>query len=221
MDGYSDEKHFRDNEELLPQPAVLVAKPSSSTRKLHVLAAFVAGVVACFSLVHFFQHSSSCDINQPPALFSGVETVGVYASPWAGSSEVHNFPPPSPTNADPSLFPTNVGFPGHTATGAEAAVVVTAPSYPIHTGAPGLVAPAFEDDDGEEDDDFDLFRHWGNLSPWFTVKKGAFGVNAKPDEPDTCSITGVHLLHRHGARYPTSFGELCSFISVIHISSAE
>ena len=62
------------------------------------------------------------------------------APPYAGSTEVHPFPPATPTNAFPSLFPTGLGYAGYTATGAEPALVATAPAYPVHTGAPQLIA---------------------------------------------------------------------------------
>ncbi|GJE91986.1 phosphoglycerate mutase-like protein [Phanerochaete sordida] len=224
MGTYSDIKYGDGDDELLPQPAALRAKPPPWNRKLHVLAGFVVGILTCLSVLHFYHSSSTCNIVQ---VLSPTGSVELYASPWAGSSEVHHFPPPSPTNANPKLFPTDVGFAGHTATGAEPALVVTAPSYPIHTGAPGLVAPSFDDDDDgddDDDDDFDLFRHWGNLSPWYTIERGTFGVDAKPDEPDTCSITGVHLLHRHGARYPTSFanyGGPANIAGRLHENAAE
>ncbi|KAJ7894516.1 phosphoglycerate mutase-like protein [Mycena olivaceomarginata] len=80
------------------------------------------------------------------------------------ASSRHNYPPPTPTNAFPSMFPTDVGYAGKTPTGAEPAVVATAPSYPVHTGAPLLVTPdTFSRTKGKK---FDLLTKWGNLSPW-------------------------------------------------------
>ncbi|KAG8690559.1 hypothetical protein FRC11_010746 [Ceratobasidium sp. 423] len=53
-------------------------------------------------------------------------------------------------------------------------------------------------------DGFNLFKSWGNLSPWYSVSSADFGLpDAGVDAPETCRITGVHVLHRHGARYPT------------------
>jgi hypothetical protein len=52
---------------------------------------------------------------------------------------------------------------------------------------------------------FDLFKKWGNLSPWYSVKRGAYGIDSDAGAPDGCKVTGLHLLHRHGARYPTSW----------------
>ncbi|KAH9940025.1 phytase [Epithele typhae] len=135
-----------------------------------------------------------------------------------GETQAHEYPPPSPTNAFPSLFPTDVGYAGPTPTGAEPAVIATAPANPIHTGAPHLLPPlALKNASG-----FDLFTHLGNLSPWFTVKPGTFGVDAGPEPPQGCRITGLHLLHRHGARYPTAsstaYGGPAAFAARLHDS---
>lgn len=47
-------------------------------------------------------------------------------------------------------------------------------------------------------------RYWGSLSPWYSVG-GAFGLpDASPQVPPDCELTQVHILQRHGARYPTS-----------------
>ncbi|KAI0665367.1 phosphoglycerate mutase-like protein [Trametes maxima] len=135
-----------------------------------------------------------------------------FAAPDAGSTNVHHYPPPSPTNAFPSLFPSDVGHAGPTPTGAEPALVATAPAYPIHTGAPHLLGPEALRNHSKQP--FDIFRHWGNLSPWFSVGRNAFGVDAGPEPPQGCCVTGLHLLHRHGARYPTgqaSFGGPANF----------
>lgn len=132
--------------------------------------------------------------------------ANVLAPPYVGSTEVHQFPPATPTNVFPSMFPTEVGHAGPTPTGAEPALIATAPSYPIHSGAAHLVSPTFSKSSANKSD-FDLFKHWGNLSPWFSVGKSAFGLDSSPEAPDTCRVTGLHLLHRHGARYPTGWGK--------------
>ena len=152
------------------------------------------------------EHVSSCAVKSEP------DTVPILASPWTGSTEVHTLPPPSPTNTDWALFPSDVGFAGPTATGAEPAVLITAPAFPKQSGAPQLVVPSdipqggHHDADEDEDEKFDLLRTWGNLSPWFSNKKGAFGVHADPQPPEGCRVTGLHLVHRHGARYPAGEG---------------
>ncbi|PFH52488.1 hypothetical protein AMATHDRAFT_173590 [Amanita thiersii Skay4041] len=149
------------------------------------------------------------------------------APPYVGSSQAHNYPPPSPTNADPSLFPTDVGYAGSTPTGAEPAIIATAPSYPIHSGAAQLVVP--ETVGGKKDTSdahhkkFDMLRYWGNLSPWYSVDKGAFGIDSGPETPEGCQVTGLHFLHRHGARYPTSwasYGGPSNLASRLHQSAS-
>ncbi|KAI0717807.1 phosphoglycerate mutase-like protein [Cerioporus squamosus] len=158
----------------------------------HIVLAYWAGLVSAFLF------SSSLTAYGPSRAKSVLDAD---VAGRAGSTEVHNYPPASPTNAFPSLFPSNVGYAGPTPTGAEPALVATAPSYPIHTGAPHLLSPEALKNDTKGK--FDIFRHWGNLSPWFTVDRGVFGVDAGPEPPAGCRITGLHLLHRHGARYPT------------------
>lgn len=98
-------------------------------------------------------------------------------------------------------------------TGAEPAVIATAPTQPLHTGAPQLVAPAYTSlprpphkPSIPSERPFNLFRAWGNLSPWYSVPRGAFGIDEGAEPPGECVIKGVHVLHRHGARYPTAYG---------------
>ena len=186
---------------------------------ISVGAAFVLGTVACLLAQYaicgtncfkrYDQQSTSAH-TQPAQ-----DDVSVLASPWAGSTVVHKFPPTEPTNAFPSLFPSNVGYAGATPTGAEAAVVATAPAYPLQSGQCNhpLIRPAsFPSDssplkDKKKGDKFNLFRSWGNLSPWFSNEQGRFGVDSSATTPETCRVTGLHFLHRHGARYPTAWGQ--------------
>ena len=141
---------------------------------------------------------------------------GEFAPPYIGSKVIHNYPPTSPTNNFPLLFPTEVGYPGPTGTGAEPALVQTAPVYPKQSGAPLLVPPRPHskdktDDEGEVGgDNFDMLRSWGNLSPWYSVDHGSFGVSGGPETPAGCVVDGVHLLYRHGARYPTEYTAFAS-----------
>ncbi|KAF4615469.1 hypothetical protein D9613_003377 [Agrocybe pediades] len=174
-----------------------------------------------------FTPRTSADCALPTHVSTGEHA---FAPPYVGSTSVHNYPPPKPTNAYPSLFPSDVGYPGGTPTGAEAALVATAPAYPMHTGqcSHELLAPAkIESDVGDDDSDatiskkksFNIFQSWGNLSPWFSIKPGHFGVDSTADAPETCRITGLHFLHRHGARYPTawaSYGGPANFGTKLH-----
>lgn len=171
----------------------------------HLICAFICGTIACL-LAQYAICGRNC-FSSARRSSGGEKAANVLAPPYVGSTERHHFPPTSPTNAFPSLFPTRVGYAGETHTGAEPGLVATAPSYPIHTGAAQLVLPASLS--GKSDGmkkGFDLFRSWGNLSPWYSVGKGAFGLNSGPEAPHGCRVTGLHLLHRHGARYPTALG---------------
>ncbi|KAF5386917.1 hypothetical protein D9615_002003 [Tricholomella constricta] len=189
------------------------ASPTSPPKRqfgvLHLFLAFLAGTFACGVTQFIISRCYSCDKanHDRPMIEAKVQAI---APPYVGSTEVHHFPPVSPTNAHPTLFPSDVGYPGGTPTGAEPGVLNTAPSYPLHTGAAQLVVPATlghknDDGKGRKHKDFDMFKKWGNLSPWYSVGKGAFGLDSTPEVPETCRVTGLHFLHRHGARYPTAW----------------
>ncbi|KAI0342559.1 phosphoglycerate mutase-like protein [Trametopsis cervina] len=213
--AYKSESHLREDEEheaLLPQyeqpvplaEQLLSGEHARAKRRqvIFLVTSFLSGIAVCLlaQLLWCYVQPESQHNSAPPSRGA----AQVFAPPYAGSSEVHNFPPASPTNYFPSLFPTNVGHAGPTPTGAEPALIETAPSYPVHTGAPHLVSP-FATQKKNTSEEFDLFRHWGNLSPWFSVPRGAFGLDSSPETPETCQVTGLHLLHRHGARYPTQY----------------
>lgn len=203
----SPKEYARDGSEAAPTPKASKCCALDRARVTNVLS-FFAGVLVCAVVQYFVCNSGSAGHTS-----SRLET---FASPEAGSTEVHRYPPVSPTNAFPSLFPTNIGYAGPTPTGAEAGLIQTAPAYPIHTGAPHLVSPlSFASSHNSSETShhhFDIFKHWGNLSPWFSVGQGAFGLDSSPEAPETCQITGLHFLHRHGARYPTSYGTQLSQI---------
>jgi hypothetical protein len=43
------------------------------------------------------------------------------------------------------------------------------------------------------------------LAPWYSVSSADYGLpDASPLVPDGCNVVQVHLLYRHGARYPTT-----------------
>ena len=205
------------------------AAPQAPFRFTHVSIAFTTGIVACV-LAQLAICGPSCFIPRHGGATTHVDVAPhpkatAFAPPWVGSSVAHNFPPSKPTNAFPSLFPTNVGYAGPTPTGAEAALIATAPVYPYSNGqcAKNLLQPEQfaagspnpvnlrGSAKGGSSRDFHLFKSWGNLSPWFSNAKGTFGVDSTPEPPETCRITGLHLLHRHGARYPTQWGKLMHF----------
>jgi hypothetical protein len=186
-------------------PATLCSSVKPRFDFRHIGLAFVGGVLACI-LAQYAACGSGCFSSRANSQdVSMSKSPHDFAPPYVGSTERHHFPPHSPTNAFPSLFPTNVGFAGPTPTGAEPALVITAPSYPLHTGAAQLVAPLSTAKSGAKKGGYDLFKLWGNLSPWYSVGQGRFGVDSSPEVPETCRITGLHFLHRHGARYPTGW----------------
>lgn len=199
VDGY-------ENDPLLSSKEVDYSPRKPRFSLIHLTIAFLAGVLAQF----FVGHVSSGSLSLPNSSSSsskvsaGADIDNDFVPPYVGSTEVHHYPPTEPTGVNTELFPTNVGYSGPTPTGAEPAVFLTAPSYPQHSGAANLLAPPqFAGARTKSGEPFDLFRSWGNLSPWFSNPKGTFGVDSGPEPPETCRITGLHLVHRHGARYPT------------------
>jgi hypothetical protein len=79
------------------------------------------------------------------------------------------------------------------------------------------VAPAAADANAKE---FDVLSYLGNYSPMKSVH--SFGLpGASPLVPDGCGLNQVHLLHRHGARYPTTGGiGPAAFAAKIHSSAS-
>ena len=185
------------------------------TRKFgipYLVLSFFAGSIACL-IVQFF--CGSCLVRQPSTSTritgdTNLNHDAMIAPPYVGSTVRHPFPPPSPTNAVPTLFPTDVGYAGGTPTGVEPAIIATAPSYPIQSGAAQLIEPGTLGKNKKGSHGFDIFWKWGNLSPWYSVDRTAFGLDSSPETPETCRVTGLHLLHRHGARYPTAW---CEFLA--------
>ncbi|KAG1741993.1 phosphoglycerate mutase-like protein [Suillus lakei] len=175
--------------------------PSSARWSLFIRvgAAFFAGFFVCLAVVAQYVSSNQSCLSF--SLFTALLPTHV------GTPEWHQYPPAEPTNAFPSMFPSSVGYPGPTQAGAEPGVAATAPAYPLHSSLVHLVPPTrfSQDNTKSKTKDFDIFRSWGSLSPWYSIQRGRFGVDSGPEAPDTCSITGVHLLHRHGARYPADY----------------
>ncbi|KPI35328.1 3-phytase A [Cyphellophora attinorum] len=128
------------------------------------------------------------------------------AASFAGKATSNVFPPAS-TNVNTVLFPPEsvVGFPGPTQTGIEPAAAQTAPLYPYNTG-PAASFPLVQPQPyGANGSSSNISKYWGNLTPWYSVPSADFGLpDASPLIPQGCTINQVHLLYRHGARYPTS-----------------
>ncbi|ORY55956.1 histidine phosphatase superfamily [Leucosporidium creatinivorum] len=91
-------------------------------------------------------------------------------------------------------FPTNIGFEGPTPTGVEAFAAATA--YPSYRDTSPIRPPS-----SLRNESFNILDYLGNLSPWHTVNHG---IDASAQVPAECKIEQVQLLHRHGARYPTT-----------------
>ena len=211
-DSYKPEPETEEQQSLLPSstrdapspptPRQSTCCPSKSRTfsTPYLIFAFLSGSLACllgqYALFGTFCFTSRSSAN---------DVAHVLAPPYVGSTEVHEWPPATRTNDVPPLFPTDVGHAGATPTGAEPALIITAPSYPVQTGAAQLVVPSSLHAGGKSKKGFDLFKSWGNLSPWYSVKHGAYGIDSDPAAPEGCNITGLHFLHRHGARYPTSW----------------
>ncbi|KAH7929307.1 phosphoglycerate mutase-like protein [Leucogyrophana mollusca] len=143
----------------------------------------------------------------------------VTAATYAGGTSTADYPPSGATNnAVDSYFPdaSQVGYPGPTPTGDEAEAIATAPSYPKVTTAFPLVKPNAADNKGGT---FDVIRYWGNLSPMYSVE--SFGLpDASPLIPEGCGLNQVHLLIRHGARYPTTGDGPSKFATAIHTAAS-
>ncbi|GJN94417.1 hypothetical protein Rhopal_007497-T1 [Rhodotorula paludigena] len=98
-----------------------------------------------------------------------------------------------PSTDDPH-FPTSVGYAGPTPTGGEAFAAAT--SYPSNFDSSPLHPPP-----ELVSEKFNILHYLGNLSPWRTVNHGLKGT---AQIPQGCTVEQVQLLHRHGARYPTT-----------------
>ncbi|KAJ7697690.1 histidine phosphatase superfamily [Mycena rosella] len=148
--------------------------------------------------------------------FAHISAVGgTQVSSFAGATSTFLFPPAGKTItvSDP-LFPdaNQVGFAGPTPTGDEAAAIVTAPAVAqVDTFFP-LINPGTS---GKPSTAFDVVHHFGNLAPWRSVK--SLGLpDASALVPSGCQLDQVHLLHRHGARYPTTGAPPSAFATLLH-----
>lgn len=70
---------------------------------------------------------------------------------------------------------------------------------------------------GTQDDEFDVIRQFGNLSPWRSIPSKSFGLSeASPTIPEGCELVQAHLIHRHGARYPAGGTGTETFAEKVH-----
>ncbi|RSH79544.1 uncharacterized protein EHS24_001596 [Apiotrichum porosum] len=136
----------------------------------------------------------------------------VSAAPLIGIVTADSFPPPN-TLPNTALFPdaTVVGFPGPTKTGAEPLAFVTGPAsqFPKVQDSFG---PIFLPEAKGKSSGFSPILSWGNLSPRSSLDADTFGLGkATPVVPEQCTLDAVHLLFRHGARYPSSSEDVFAF----------
>ncbi|KZT07051.1 phosphoglycerate mutase-like protein [Laetiporus sulphureus 93-53] len=138
------------------------------------------------------------------------------ASSYAGATSSGVYPPPGATiTTYETYFPDEeqVGFVGPTPTGAEPEAIQTAPAAPVKSDTYPLINP-YTSSEGKQAS-FNPMRYWGNLSPWWSVG-GAFGLpDTSPQVPEGCELVQVHLVQRHGARYPTSGSGPSEFAALI------
>jgi len=93
--------------------------------------------------------------------------------------------------------------------------MATAPSFGVMQNRFPLVKPIASD--AKNASAFDVIGQFGSLQPWFSVPSAAYGLpDASPVVPDGCDVVQVHLLHRHGARYPTSGPGPAAFATKLH-----
>ncbi|MBW0526827.1 hypothetical protein O181_066542 [Austropuccinia psidii MF-1] len=101
-----------------------------------------------------------------------------------------------------SWFPSGpeIGYQGLIKTGVEPFAAVEAIDSPQLESYFPLVSPA----QTEFNHSFNPIRSWGYLSPFHSLAPNAFGLDGcSAKVPKGCKLKQVHLLHRHGARYPT------------------
>ncbi|KDN39314.1 phosphoglycerate mutase-like protein [Tilletiaria anomala UBC 951] len=101
-------------------------------------------------------------------------------------------------------FPTDIGYSGTIKYGA---APFLAQNNRLNSTKPNLGAATKADEytpANSKGSDFNMARYWGNTSPWFPSPLFSEAQKNRQLDP-TCKITNVHILHRHGARYPTSY----------------
>ncbi|KAL5520875.1 hypothetical protein ACEPAF_2878 [Sanghuangporus sanghuang] len=144
------------------------------------------------------------------------ERAELKASSFAGATISAIFPVPNATNAASDLdsfFPdaSVVGFAGPTPTGDEAELIATATSVPKIENALPLLSPSTFDNKTS----FNVLRSLANLAPMFSVD--SLGLpEASQLIPEGCELTQIHLLYRHGARYPTLGSLPAAFATKLH-----
>jgi hypothetical protein len=72
-------------------------------------------------------------------------------------------------------------------------------------GSPFFRPETYEREKDSQPQKFYMDHSWGKFSPFYALESGTFGLpKASHVAPDGCTINAVHILLRHGARYPSS-----------------
>ncbi|KAK0445721.1 hypothetical protein EV421DRAFT_286274 [Armillaria borealis] len=138
-----------------PKSPIYQPAPSFYTQPhftlLHLAIAFLAGSLGCF----FAQYAicgTTCFSGRWGQWCDGRPTTDAIAlaPPYVGSTERDIFPPPTPTNVFPSLFPTDVGYAGGTPTGVEPAVDSDGPVVPYTQRRRGARRASVDDAQAED-----------------------------------------------------------------------
>lgn len=110
----------------------------------------------------------------------------------------------APTSITPdNPFPTNVGYAGTIKDGSP-------PFLAVNDRISGQLKDSSIDTryrpiDDCDDDNFNIFHSLGNESPYFSSPLFSSFQKDNAVLPDKCTVKQVHILQRHGARYPTSY----------------
>lgn len=127
------------------------------------------------------------------------------------------------TGTSNTPFPTDVGFAGPVAYGIP----------PLRSQVDKLNSTEFQgnnygvemrwlpkDADKDHATSDDIFRNLGTTSPYHVADDLFPETNAYRTMPDQCEIKQVHILHRHGARYPTSSSHEATSVFGAAVSNA-
>ncbi|WFD30994.1 hypothetical protein MSPP1_002022 [Malassezia sp. CBS 17886] len=111
------------------------------------------------------------------------------------------------TGTSNAPFPTDVGFLGkeqyNTVTPFNAQVDKINSSFPgSRWGVETRWTP--RDAKGKNGSSDDIFRNLGTTSPYHVADDLFPETHGKESVPERCELQQVHILHRHGARFPTS-----------------
>lgn len=180
--------------------------------KMFLLSAFVSAVLATHANAAAASFAGSTSTFQfPPADVAA--TASLVDTYFPDASQV-GFPGVTPSKL--SLLSQLVKFSTFGLAGDEAQSVATAPAVPKVASYFPLIRPETSDKKGIE---YNVIDSWANLSPMQSVS--SFGLDGASEHiPEGCKINQVFLLHRHGARYPTSTAPPPTFAAAVHAAAS-